>query len=122
MVHKCIERMLGPHHAVLFDRAVDLGFLAESGGVDQDRADGFLVGAFELKFDVDGVARGAGDVAHDHAVLSDQAVHEGGFADVIPLSVYYCLCQKTMGKWFKEAAEREELKRFKELELTKALG
>ena len=61
---------------------VDLGLLAEPGGVDEHCADGLAVGAFQLEFDVDGVARGARDVADDHAVLADEAVHEGGLADV----------------------------------------
>lgn len=65
------------HDTEDFDGVIDLTARADTGGVDED------VGlAAALVGDVDGVARGAGDGADEGAAVLEDAIDEGGFADV----------------------------------------
>ena len=67
----------GAHEAVVLHVLVDLALLAQAGGVD----DGVAL-TVVLDDGVDGVARGAGDVGHDGAVIRGQTVGQRGLASV----------------------------------------
>ena len=74
-----LDGALGAHDAVVLDRAVDAAGAADAGGVDQRH-----LLAVVLEGRVDGVARRAGDVADDDALLAEDGVGERRLADVGP--------------------------------------
>lgn len=65
------------HHGVVLDVLVNGALLADAGGIDHAIA---LAIAFDHR--VDGVTRGACDVAHDGAVVADHLVEQRGLAGV----------------------------------------
>ena len=72
-----LDGHLGPEHAVALDGLVHLGLFAHAGGVDEDVLPGLV-----LEIAVDGVPGGAGHVADDGPLLSQDLVGQGGLAHV----------------------------------------
>ena len=61
------------------DRVIDPGAAPHAGGIDEQE-----IAPVALKRHQDAVARGAGLIAGDHALLADQAIHQRRLADVGP--------------------------------------
>ena len=74
---RLVDGAKAPDEAVVLDVFVNKVALAHAGGVDEAVA---LVAT--LDDDVEGVARRAGDVAHDGTILAGKAVGDRGLADV----------------------------------------
>ena len=72
-----IDRAQAADHGVVLDVLVDGALLADARGVDHA-----VALAVALDHRVDGVARGARDVAHDGAIVADHLVEERGLAGV----------------------------------------
>ena len=74
-----VDRLQRAHEAVVLGRLVDAALAAQAGGVDE--AQRAVVG---LDDGVDRVARRAGHVVHDRALLADEPVEQRRLADVGP--------------------------------------
>ena len=72
-----LDRALRAQRRVVLDGVGDLGLAAQAGGVDDHE-----LAPVDLQRKIDRVARGAGDLGDDHALVAQQAVDERGLADV----------------------------------------